>query len=254
MNFHVLTLFPEMIEQGMHTSIIGRAIAGGYLSIDAINIRDYAFNKHQKVDDYPYGGGAGMLMQAEPVYLAYESVQKKLGYRPRVVYLTPQGEVFHQTMAKELAKEKDLVFLCGHYEGIDERVLDEIVTDYVSIGDYVLTGGELPAMVMMDSISRMVPGVLSNQESGETESFAENLLEYPQYSRPEEWHGQKVPPVLLSGHHANIEAWRREQSILRTARRRPDLLKKADLTNKEWSQVRQWKKEWKAAETEASDK
>ena len=145
MNFHVLTLFPEMIEQGMHTSIIGRAIAGGYLSIDAINIRDYAFNKHQKVDDYPYGGGAGMLMQAEPVYLAYESVQKRLGYRPRVVYLTPQGEVFHQTMAKELAKEKDLVFLCGHYEGIDERVLDEIVTDYVSIGDYVLTGGELPA-------------------------------------------------------------------------------------------------------------
>ena len=254
MNCHVLTLFPEMIEQGMHTSIIGRAIAGGYLSIDAINIRDYAFNKHQKVDDYPYGGGAGMLMQAEPVYLAYESVQKKLGYRPRVVYLTPQGEVFHQTMAKELAKEKDLVFLCGHYEGIDERVLDEIVTDYVSIGDYVLTGGELPAMVMMDSISRMVPGVLSNQESGETESFAENLLEYPQYSRPEEWHGQKVPPVLLSGHHANIEAWRREQSILRTAKRRPDLLKKADLTNKEWSQVRQWKKEWKAAETEASDK
>ncbi len=254
MNFHVLTLFPEMIEQGMHTSIIGRAIAGGYLSIDAINIRDYAFNKHQKVDDYPYGGGAGMLMQAEPVYLAYESVQKKLGYRPRVVYLTPQGEVFHQTMAKELAKEKDLVFLCGHYEGIDKRVLDEIVTDYVSIGDYVLTGGELPAMVMMDSISRMVPGVLSNQESGETESFAENLLEYPQYSRPEEWHGQKVPPVLLSGHHANIEAWRREQSILRTAKRRPDLLKKADLTNKEWSQIRQWKKEWKAAETEASDK
>ena len=254
MNFHVLTLFPEMIEQGMHTSIIGRAIAGGYLSIDAINIRDYAFNKHQKVDDYPYGGGAGMLMQAEPVYLAYESVQKKLGYRPRVVYLTPQGEVFHQTMAKELAKEKNLVFLCGHYEGIDERVLDEIVTDYVSIGDYVLTGGELPAMVMMDSISRMVPGVLSNQESGETESFAENLLEYPQYSRPEEWHGQKVPPVLLSGHHANIEAWRREQSILRTAKRRPDLLKKADLTNKEWSQVRQWKKEWKAAETEASEK
>lgn len=254
MNFHVLTLFPEMIEQGMHTSIIGRAIAGGYLSIDAINIRDYAFNKHQKVDDYPYGGGAGMLMQAEPVYLAYESVQKKLGYRPRVVYLTPQGEVFHQTMAKELAKEKDLVFLCGHYEGIDERVLDEIVTDYVSIGDYVLTGGELPAMVMMDSISRMVPGVLSNQESGETESFAGNLLEYPQYSRPEEWHGQKVPPVLLSGHHANIEAWRREQSVLRTAKRRPDLLKKADLTNKEWSQIRQWKKEWKAEETEASEK
>ena len=252
MNFHILTLFPEMIEQGMHTSIIGRAIAGGYLSINAVNIRDYAFNKHQKVDDYPYGGGAGMLMQAEPVYLSYEAIKEKIGYRPRVVYLTPQGKVFHQEMAKELAKERDLVFLCGHYEGIDERVLDEIVTDYVSIGDYVLTGGELPAMVMMDSISRMVPGVLSNQESGETESFAGNLLEYPQYSCPEEWHGQKVPPVLLSGHHANIEAWRREQSVMRTAKRRPDLLKKADLTNKEWSQVRQWKKEWKAAENEAS--
>ena len=232
MNFHILTLFPEMIEQGMHTSIIGRAIAGGYLSINAVNIRDYAFNKHQKVDDYPYGGGAGMLMQAEPVYLSYEAIKEKIGYRPRVVYMTPQGKVFHQEMAKELAKERDLVFLCGHYEGIDERVLDEIVTDYVSIGDYVLTGGELPAMVMMDSISRMVPGVLSNQESGETESFAGNLLEYPQYSRPEEWHGQKVPPVLLSGHHANIEAWRREQSVMRTAKRRPDLLKKADLTNK----------------------
>lgn len=236
----------------MNTSITGRAINAGILSVEAINIRDYAFNKHQKVDDYPYGGGAGMLMQAEPVYLSYEAIKEKIGYRPRVVYLTPQGKVFHQEMAKELAKERDLVFLCGHYEGIDERVLDEIVTDYVSIGDYVLTGGELPAMVMMDSISRMVPGVLSNQESGETESFAGNLLEYPQYSRPEEWHGQKVPPVLLSGHHANIEAWRREQSVMRTAKRRPDLLKKADLTNKEWSQVRQWKKEWKAAENEAS--
>ena len=252
MNYHVLTLFPEMIENGMNTSITGRAITKGLLSLEAINIRDFAFNKHQKVDDYTYGGGAGMLMQAEPVYLSYEAIKEKIGYRPRVVYLTPQGKVFHQEMAKELAKERDLVFLCGHYEGIDERVLDEIVTDYVSIGDYVLTGGELPAMVMMDSISRMVPGVLSNQESGETESFAGNLLEYPQYSRPEEWHGQKVPPVLLSGHHANIEAWRREQSVMRTAKRRPDLLKKADLTNKEWSQVRQWKKEWKAAENEAS--
>ena len=253
MNFHVLTLFPEMIQQGMNTSIIGRAITGGYLSVEAINIRDYAFNKHQKVDDYPYGGGAGMLMQAEPVYLAYQSIEEKIGYRPRVVYLTPQGSVFNQTMAKDFAKEKDLVFLCGHYEGIDERVLEEVVTDLVSIGDYVLTGGELPAMVMMDSISRMVPGVLSNQESGETESFAGNLLEYPQYSRPEEWHGKKVPPVLLSGHHANIEAWRREQSILRTAKNRPDLLRKADLANKEWNQVRQWRKQWKE-EKEQNDK
>lgn len=244
MNFHVLTLFPEMILQGMNTSITGRAIAKGLLSIEAVDIRDFAFNKHQKVDDYPYGGGAGMLMQAEPVYLAYQSIAERIGRKPRVVFLTPAGKVFHQSMAKELAKEEDLVFLCGHYEGIDERVLEEIVTDQVSIGDYVLTGGELPAMVMMDSISRMVPGVLSNQESGETESFAENLLEYPQYSRPEEWHGKKVPEVLLSGHHANIAKWRREQSILRTAKWRPDLLKKADLTNKEWNEIRQWRKKW----------
>ena len=186
-----------------------------------------------------------MLMQAEPVYLAYESIVEKTGKRPRVVYLTPQGQVFHQAMARDMAKEENLVFLCGHYEGIDERVLEEIVTDYVSIGDYVLTGGELPAMVMMDSISRMVPGVLSNQESGETESFAG----YPQYSRPEEWHGKKVPEVLMSGHHANIEKWRREQSIIRTAKRRPDLLKKADLTNKEWNFVRQLKKQWKEEES-----
>ena len=233
MNFHVLTLFPDMIREGMSTSIIGRAIAGGFLDIEAVNIRDYAFNKHQKVDDYPYGGGAGMLMQAEPVYLAYEAVREKIGYKPRVVYLTPQGKVFHQQMAKELAKEKDLVFLCGHYEGIDERVLEEIVTDYVSIADYVLTGGELPAMVMIDAISRLVPGVLHNDVSAEFESFQDSLLEYPQYSRPEVWHGKQVPPVLLSGHHKNIEAWRREQSILRTKERRPDLLKKAVLTKKE---------------------
>ena len=233
MNFHVLTLFPEMIQQGMNTSIIGRAITGGYLSVEAINIRDYAFNKHQKVDDYPYGGGAGMLMQAEPVYLAYQSIEEKIGYRPRVVYLTPQGSVFNQTMAKDFAKEKDLVFLCGHYEGIDERVLEEIVTDYVSIGDYVLTGGELPAMVMVDAISRMVPGVLTNDESSSTESFEGNLLEYPQYSRPEEWMGKKVPSILLSGDHKKVDEWRREQAILRTIERRPDLLKKAELTKKE---------------------
>lgn len=235
MNYHVLTLFPEMIENGMNTSITGRAITKGLLSLEAINIWDFAFNKHQKVDDYPYGGGAGMLMQAEPVYLSYESIAERIGRKPRVIFLTPQGKTFNQDMAKEFALEEDLVFLCGHYEGIDERVLEEIVTDYVSIGDYVLTGGELPAMVMMDSISRMVPGVLNNQESGETESFSGNLLEYPQYSRPEEWHGKKVPEVLLSGHHANVDKWRREQSIIRTAKWRPDLLPKADLTNKEWN-------------------
>ena len=245
MNYHVLTLFPEMIENGMNTSITGRAITKGLLSLEAINIRDFAFNKHQKVDDYPYGGGAGMLMQAEPVYLSYESIAERIGRKPRVIFLTPQGKTFNQDMAKEFALEEDLVFLCGHYEGIDERVLEEIVTDYVSIGDYVLTGGELPAMVMMDSISRMVPGVLNNQESGETESFSGNLLEYPRYSRPEEWHGKKVPEVLLSGHHANVDKWRREQSIIRTAKWRPDLLPKADLTNKEWNEVRRLRKQWK---------
>ena len=233
MNFHILTLFPEMVLNGLNTSIIGRAVKNDLLSIEAVNIRDYAFNKHQSVDDYPYGGGAGMLMQAEPVYLAYEAIAEKLDKKPRVVYLSPQGETFSQKMAEELAKEEDLILLCGHYEGIDERVLEEIVTDYVSIGDYVLTGGELPAMVMVDAISRMVPGVLHNDVSAEFESFQDNLLEYPQYSRPEEWHGKKVPPVLLSGHHANIEKLRREQSIIRTLERRPDLLEKSVLTDKE---------------------
>lgn len=269
MNFHILTLFPEMVENGLKTSIIGRAVAGGLLSIEAVNIRDFAFNKHQSVDDYPYGGGAGMLMQAEPVYLAYKDIEERIQKRIqnakmqnaeteeqdaevkvqnagiqdaetvspdkklRVVYLSPQGKTFDQKMAEELAEEEDLVLLCGHYEGIDERVLEEIVTDYVSIGDYVLTGGELPAMVMVDTISRLVPGVLHNDVSAEFESFQDNLLEYPQYSRPEEWHGKKVPSVLLSGHHANIEKWRREQSILRTYERRPDLLEKSSLTWKE---------------------
>lgn len=233
MNFHILTLFPEMVMDGLHTSITGRAVTNGLLSIEAINIRDYAFNKHHSVDDYPYGGGAGMLMQAEPVYQAYEAVAKELDKKPRVIYLSPQGQTFNQKMAEEFAKEEDLVLLCGHYEGIDERVLEEIVTDYVSIGDYVLTGGELPAMVMVDAISRLVPGVLHNDVSAEFESFQDNLLEYPQYSRPEEWHGKKVPEVLMSGHHANIEKWRREQSVIRTKQRRPDLLEKCELTETE---------------------
>ena len=233
MRFHVLTLFPEMIEQGMNTSILGRAIERGSISLKAVDIRDYAANKHNKVDDTPYGGGAGMVMQAPPVYGAYEAVTKEIGHTPRVIYLTPQGRVFHQQMAQEFAKEENLVFLCGHYEGIDERVLEEIVTDYVSIGDYVLTGGELPAMVMMDAIPRLVPGDLHNEASAEFESFQDNLLEHPQYSRPEMWHEKRVPEVLLSGHHANIEKWRREQSVLRTAKWRPDLLENAELTPKE---------------------
>ncbi len=234
MFFHILTLFPDMVMEGLSTSILGRAMEKGLIHIEAVNIRDYADNKHLRVDDYTYGGGAGMLMRAQPVYGAYEAVVEKIGYRPRVVYLTPQGEVFRQSKARELAEEEHLILLCGHYEGIDERVLEEIVTDYVSIGDYVLTGGELPAMVLVDAISRMVPGVLGNGDSGEIESFSDGLLEYPQYSRPEEWHGKHVPEVLLSGHPANIEKWRREQSILRTAARRPDLLEHAGLTPEEW--------------------
>ena len=233
MNFHILTLFPEMVMNGLNTSIIGRAINNGLLTIEAVNIRDFAENKHNRVDDYTYGGGAGMLMQAGPVFGAYQSIAEKTEKKPRVIYLSPQGQTFSQEMAEDFAKEEELVFLCGHYEGIDERVLEEIVTDYVSIGDYVLTGGELPAMVMIDAISRLLPGVLHNDASAEFESFQDNLLEYPQYTRPEEWHGKKVPEILMSGHHANVEKWRREQSVIRTAQRRPDLLEKALLTEKE---------------------
>lgn len=230
MNFHVLTLFPEMIEQGVNTSITGRAISNGLISLNTINIRDFSDNKYGHIDDYPYGGGAGMVMQPGPVYDSYQSVVNQIGYKPRVVYLTPQGNVFNQHMAEEFSKEKDLVFLCGHYEGIDERVLEMIVTDNVSIGDYVLTGGELPSMVMIDAISRLVPGVLNNDDSAEFESFNDNLLEYPQYTRPAEFMGKEVPPILLSGNHPKVDQWRREQSIIRTMERRPDLMEDANLT------------------------
>ncbi len=223
MRFHVLTLFPQMILDGINTSITGRAIENGLMSVEAINIRDYATNKHMKVDDYPYGGGAGLVMQAEPVCRAYDAVADRIGKRPRVVYMTPQGYTFNQQMAHDFAKEEDLVILCGHYEGIDERALEKIVTDYVSIGDYVLTGGELPAMVVIDAVSRLVPGVLHNDESAQTESFENGLLEYPQYTRPEIFEGMKVPEVLLSGHHGNVDKWRHEQSLLRTKKYRPDL-------------------------------
>ncbi len=236
MNFHIMTLFPDMIHDVLGTSIIGRAAQKGILHIQAWNIRDYAFNKHSSVDDYPYGGGAGMLMQAEPVYQTYRAILDTCRMKeksPRVVYLSPQGKTFNQKMAEEFSKEEELILLCGHYEGIDERVLEEIVTDYVSAGDYVLTGGELPAMMMVDAIARLVPGVLHNDVSAEFESFQDNLLEYPQYSRPEVWHGRQVPPILLSGHHANVEKWRREQAVIRTAKFRPDLLTGADLTLEE---------------------
>lgn len=213
---------------GLSTSITGRAMESGHILIEAVNIRDFSTDKHKKVDDYPYGGGAGMLMQAQPVYDAYESVAKKIpaGNKKRVIYVTPQGYPFTQRMAEDFAKSDDLIFLCGHYEGIDERVLEEVVTDYVSIGDYVLTGGELAAMVMIDAISRLVPGVLHNEVSAETESFHGELLEHPQYSRPEVWHDKKVPDVLLSGNQKKIDAWRLEASVERTKSRRPDLYEK----------------------------
>ena len=294
MNFHVLTLFPEMIGAALGTSITGRAMEKGLLSLDAVNIRDFAEEKRKsRIDDYPYGGGAGMVMQAEPVYRAYRSVMDRIceaaaaemnpavdeaadcpesmadfpgtaencpdcaadpaesaeggrthaadlpegreaPLRVRVLYMTPQGRRFDQRMAEELAAEKDLIFLCGHYEGIDERVLEEIVTDEVSIGDYVLTGGELPALVMMDAIARLVPGVLSNDDSAVTESFqGDGLLEYPQYSRPEVWHDRAVPEILLSGNHGAVDRWRRDRALERTAMRRPDLCSRAELDKKD---------------------
>lgn len=237
-NFHILTLFPEMVLRGLGESIIGRAGAAGHISIEALNIRDYTRDKHKKVDDYPYGGGAGMLMQAQPVYDAYLEAERRIlerkekegrpdKRRNRVIYVTPQGTTFHQQMAKDFAEEEDLIFLCGHYEGIDERVLEAIVTDQVSIGDYVLTGGELAVMVVIDAVARLVPGVLNNGDSAEFETFHDHLLEYPQYTRPEVYEGRAVPEVLLSGHHAKIEQWRRQQSIERTRALRPELLERA---------------------------
>lgn len=226
MNFYVLTLFPEMIMDGLKTSITGRAIETGKINIEAINIRDYTNEKHGHVDDYPYGGGAGMVMQAEPVYNAYMALCDRIGKKPRVVYMTPQGRTFKQQIAREFSQYEDMVILCGHYEGIDERILEMIVDDYISIGDFVLTGGELPAMAVIDAVSRLVPGVLNNDESAEEESFSNDLLEYPQYTRPAEFMGMKVPEVLLSGHHKNIEAWRLEQAVKRTRKMRPDLYEK----------------------------
>jgi tRNA (guanine37-N1)-methyltransferase len=240
MDCFVLTLFPDMVRDGLHTSIVGRAIEEDLIHLETINIRDYTASRHGKTDDYPYGGGAGMVMQAQPVYDAYRSVASRLDYKPRVVYLTPQGQVFTQRMAREMALDKGIVFLCGHYEGIDERVLEEIVTDNISIGDFVLTGGELPAMCMIDAISRMIPGVLHNEESAEGDSLSDGLLEYPQYSRPEVWNGKQVPKILLSGDHAKVDAWRREQSLIRTAERRPDLLEDAVISPKEREFLRKY--------------
>ena len=235
MNFHIMTLFPDMVSNGLSESITGRAINNNLISVNTVNIRDFAGNKYGHVDDYTYGGGAGMLMQAEPVYKAYQSIIENNNLadkKPRVLYMTPQGTPFNQEMAEELSKEEDIILLCGHYEGIDERVLEMIVTDNVSIGDFVLTGGELPAMMIVDAVSRLVPGVLGGEDSAIYESFYDGLLEYPQYTRPEVFMGKEVPQVLLSGHHKNIEKWRYEQSLQRTRGRRPDLYEKYIMNNK----------------------
>ncbi|MGL4363172.1 MAG: tRNA (guanosine(37)-N1)-methyltransferase TrmD [Cellulosilyticaceae bacterium] len=243
MQITIMTLFTDMIDQVINYSIMGRAKQKGLIEISSIDIRDYAINKHKQVDDYPYGGGAGMLMMAEPVCSCYEDICNKSTTKPtRVVYLTPQGKQWNQQMAEEFSKEEHIVFLCGHYEGIDQRALDLIVTDEISIGDYVLTGGELPALSIADSIIRLIPGVLGKQESFEDESFSEGLLEYSQYTRPAEFRGSSVPKVLLSGNHKEIDKYRREQSIINTLNKRPDLLEKAVLTEKERQFVKEYEK------------
>ncbi len=233
MKFDVLTIFPEMINYVMQQSIIGRAQESGLIKVNSINIRDFSKNKHRRTDDYPYGGGSGMVMTPQPIFDAYSSITEGLEKKPRVIYMSPQGKVLTQEMARNLSMEEHLVILCGHYEGVDERVLEELVDEEVSIGDYVLTGGELPAMVLIDCISRMVPGVLTNDESNLKESHYDGVLEYPQYTRPEDFNGLRVPDILMSGHHANIEAWRRKQSLLRTREKRPDLFEKLELSKQD---------------------
>lgn len=249
MRIDIATLFPEMCERVLSESIIGRARQRGYIELACHQIRDYTTNRQKQVDDYPYGGGPGMVMQAQPIYDCCVDVIRQMeeaGHaRPHVVFMTAAGTPLTEEKCKQLAQKDSLLLVCGHYEGIDERVIEALADEEISIGDYVLTGGELAALVVADSVCRLCPGVLSSPEGYEEESHYSGLLEYPQYSRPEEWHGKKVPEVLLSGHHANVDKWRREQSIIRTAKWRPDLLPKADLTNKEWNEVRRLRKQWK---------
>ncbi len=228
--FHVLTLFPEMLEAVLGNSIIGRAEKAGLIGLEFINIRDFAFNKHKKTDLYPYGGGGGMIMTPEPIYAAWEDIVKRVEEKPLTIYMSPQGRVFNQGIAKELLPNDHIIILCGHYEGVDQRIIDEIVDMEISMGDFVLTGGEIPAMAVIDAVARMVPGVLTNEDSYSEESHFSGLLEHPQYTRPEEFMGRRVPDVLLSGHHANILKWKREQSLLNTLKKRPDMLQKAELT------------------------
>ena len=230
MRIDILTLFPEMCESVLSESIIGRARDSGKVEIHCTDIRDYTADKHRRVDDKPYGGGMGMILQAQPIYDCYEALCKETGARPHLVYMTPQGKTLTQSRVKELAAMENIAILCGHYEGVDERVIEELQPEEISVGDYVLTGGELPALILADSISRMLPGVLSGDECFEEESHYHSLLEYPQYTHPAEWKGRNVPDVLLSGHHANVDKWRREQSLLRTKERRPDMLEQAELS------------------------
>ena len=230
MRFDVLTLFPDMFEAVLGDSIIGRAREKGLVELNFINIRDFSKNKHKKVDAYPYSGGGGMVMAAQPIYDAYCHITEGLSYKPLTIYLSPQGQVFSQGVVTKLSKEEHIILLCGHYEGVDQRVLDEIVDMEISIGDFVLTGGEIAAMAVVDAVSRMVPGVLSNEGSYENESHYNGLLEFPQYTRPEEFLGRRVPEILISGHHAKIEEWKRQQSLLVTRAKRPDLLEKAELS------------------------
>ena len=245
MKIDILTLFPEMCESVLSESIIGRAREKGLVEIKCTNIRDYANNKHNHVDDTPYGGGTGMLMQTEPIYNCYMDICEKRGEKVHLIYMSPQGRVLTQKRVRELAEMENVAILCGHYEGVDERLIEEIVDEEISIGDYVLTGGELPALILADSISRMLPGVLRNDEAFTLESHFDSLLEYPQYTRPYEWHGKAVPDILLSGHHANIEKWRREKSLERTYLRRPDMLRDASLSDKDIEYLRDLKKRLK---------
>ncbi len=242
MRIDILTLFPEMFEAVLDNSITGRAKNKGILTLNYIQIRDFAYNKHRQVDDYPYGGGAGMVMQAEPLYLAYKSICEGLDYKPLTIYMSPQGKQFRQSTAKRLAKKEHIVIICGHYEGVDQRVLDEIVDMEISLGDFVLTGGEIAAMAVADATARMIPGVLKSEQAFSEESHFNGLLEYPQYTRPEVWHGHTVPEVLMSGHHKNIEAWKREMSIRTTFKKRRGMLSKAKLSEKEEKLVSELKK------------
>ncbi|MEC0369317.1 tRNA (guanosine(37)-N1)-methyltransferase TrmD [Paenibacillus chibensis] len=243
MNVDVLTLFPEMMDGVFRTSILGKAQEKGIVSLNAVNFRDYSDNKHGTVDDTPYGGGGGMVLKPDPIFAAVEDLLSKTSAAPRVILMCPQGETFTQQKAEELSAEEHLIFICGHYEGYDERIREHLVTDELSIGDYVLTGGELPAMVVIDSVVRLLPGVLGNETSAVTDSFSTGLLEYPHYTRPAEFRGWKVPDILLSGHHANIELWRREQALKRTLQRRPDLLEKVALTDQDRKVIRRLRQE-----------